>query len=513
MRHKIALGYLLLLVAASPTVAIGKARHAVVIVWDAMRPDFVSEQLTPNLYTLAQQGVTFAHHHSVYPSATEVNGTALFTGTYPARSGIIGNHEFRAKIDSAKPIHTENLESVRKGDELSEGHYLHVPTLPEIIQRSGRKTAIAGAKPVILLADRVARGSAGLSANIIAGATLPSNLLQLLTNLHGPFPGEKATERTRNDWTTESMLDPLWSDGVPAFSFLWMNQPDFTQHQTGPGSRESLEAIKNADANLGRVLRALEVRGVLKETDILIASDHGCSTVSSRVDLAAALKQVGVSAIREFKSKPQRGEVLVVSNSGSTFIYVIGHDPEVIQQIASFLQSWPHTGVIFTQKPVPGVFRLEQVHLDSEEAPDIIVSMRWTPDKNTNGVPGMMVSDGGFGPNQGSHVSLSPFDMHNTLIAVGPDFRRGVVSTLASGNVDIAPTILWIMGVKPPVRMDGRVLTEALTVSGPKVKSFEPRCLQATSETAGLVWRQYLKLTEVNGVAYIDEGNGAQIPK
>lgn len=125
----------------------------------------------------------------------------------------------------------------------------------------------------------------------------------------------------------------------------------------------------------------------------------------------------------------------------------------------------------------------------------------------------MMVSDGGFGPNQGSHVSLSPFDMHNTLIAVGPDFRRGVVSTLASGNVDIAPTILWIMGVKPPVRMDGRVLTEALTVSGPKVKSFEPRCLQATSETAGLVWRQYLKLTEVNGVAYIDEGNGAQIPK
>jgi predicted AlkP superfamily pyrophosphatase or phosphodiesterase len=54
-----------------------------------MRPDFVSAETTPHLWQLAQRGVTFAHHHPVFLSATEVNGTALATGAYPSRSFVI----------------------------------------------------------------------------------------------------------------------------------------------------------------------------------------------------------------------------------------------------------------------------------------------------------------------------------------------------------------------------------------------------------------------------------------
>ena len=45
-------------------------RHVVVVVWDGMRPDFVSEKTTPTLWKLAREGVTFRNHHAVYPSAT-----------------------------------------------------------------------------------------------------------------------------------------------------------------------------------------------------------------------------------------------------------------------------------------------------------------------------------------------------------------------------------------------------------------------------------------------------------
>jgi hypothetical protein len=38
--------------------AFGKASNVVVIVWDGMRPDFVSEETTPTLTRLARQGVT-----------------------------------------------------------------------------------------------------------------------------------------------------------------------------------------------------------------------------------------------------------------------------------------------------------------------------------------------------------------------------------------------------------------------------------------------------------------------
>src|SRR5205814_4724918 len=72
-----------------------KAERVVVVVWDGMRPDFVNAENTPALARLAAEGVTFANHHSVYISSTEVNATAIATGVHPNRSGIFANREFR----------------------------------------------------------------------------------------------------------------------------------------------------------------------------------------------------------------------------------------------------------------------------------------------------------------------------------------------------------------------------------------------------------------------------------
>jgi hypothetical protein len=190
----------------------------------------------------------------------------------------------------------------------------------------------------------------------------------------------------------------------------------------------------------------------------------------------------------------------------------VGHEESIIRRVVHFLQGWESTGVIFTRQPMPGAFSLDQVHLDSDAAPDVLVSMRWTPDKNKNGTPGMLIGEGSaFGPGQGLHVSLSPFDMHATLIAAGPHFRSGMVNTVASGNVDIAPTVLWILGITPPQPMDGRVLAEALTMKGPNIKAIkasEPGRLEARHEQDGAEWHQYLNITTVQGVLYIEEGNG-----
>ena len=78
--------------------AAATAEHVVRIVWDGMRPDFVSAQYTPQLYDLAQHGTFFKNHHPVYISSTEVNGTALATGMYPNKSGIMANSEYRPEI-------------------------------------------------------------------------------------------------------------------------------------------------------------------------------------------------------------------------------------------------------------------------------------------------------------------------------------------------------------------------------------------------------------------------------
>jgi arylsulfatase A-like enzyme len=310
------------------------------------------------------------------------------------------------------------------------------------------------------------------------------------------------------------MLEPLWTDGVPEFSLLWFNEPDFSQHKSAPGSEHGLAAIRNADNNLARVLQALEARGLRDTTDIIVVSDHGFSTIAAKADLAQALQSAGLPASRQAKSKPAPGDILVISNTGSTLVYVIGHDPNLVRKIVGFLQGWPFTGVIFTRRAISGTFALSQVYLDDDAVPDVFVSMRWTADRSKNGTPGMLTGEaGGNGPLQGGHGSLSPFDMHNTLVAVGPHFRPGTVDDLPTGNVDVAPTILWILGLKPPKSMDGRVLTEALSIPGPNVGSVRRRHLEASSTQGSTVWRQYLDITQLNGVTYYDEGNGQQSSK
>jgi hypothetical protein len=152
-----------------------KAEHILVIVWDGMRPDFIAPQYTPTLYQLAREGVFFKNHHPVYISSTEVNGTALATGMYPNHSGIMANSDYLPEIGWLGPAGTESVDAIRRGDLLTDGHYLAVPTLAEILQQAGHRTAVAGTKPVVLLHDRSLKrtSSVALSSVNLTGRSRP----------------------------------------------------------------------------------------------------------------------------------------------------------------------------------------------------------------------------------------------------------------------------------------------------------------------------------------------------
>src|SRR6266487_3551840 len=150
----VSFAFLLTQVLSNATAPARSDRHIVVVVWDGMRPDFVSEKNTPALWKLAHEGVIFRNHHAVYPSATNVNGTALSTGVYPGHSGVVANHEYRPEIDRKHSIDVEIPAVVEKGDKFSNGKYISFPTIAELIQRVGGRTVIAAAKTVGLLLDR-----------------------------------------------------------------------------------------------------------------------------------------------------------------------------------------------------------------------------------------------------------------------------------------------------------------------------------------------------------------------
>jgi predicted AlkP superfamily pyrophosphatase or phosphodiesterase len=491
-------------------------RHVVVMVWDGMRPDFITETNTPNLFALAKRGVFFAHNHPVYISSTEVNGTALATGAYPEHSGIIGNREYRPAIDPLESFGTESLAAMRKAD--GQGSYLGVPTLAETLQRKGFMTVIAGTKPVVLLHDHAARGKDATNVVLFEGQTLPQSVALGLTNALGSFADVGLTKTNRDIWTARALTEQLWKNGVPAFSLLWMAEPDNTQHATGVGSSQSLAAIHNSDHALSLVIAALKAKGVYEVTDIFVVSDHGFSTISGTVDIVGRLKKAGFKAFRKFNNPPAKGDILLIGLGGSVLLYVNGHDEPTIDRLVKFLQGDGYAGTIFTARAREGTFAMDDALIHSKDAPDVAFSLHWTTATNGNGAPGTVVSEaqgsnGSSSWQRGTHASLSPFDMHNTLVAAGPDLRSGFVDETPSGNLDVAPTILKILGVTPLQPMDGRVLSEALNSSSEKSPEIKKQQLNVRATLPTGEWMQTLDISEVSGVRYLDQGIGTFTPK
>jgi arylsulfatase A-like enzyme len=504
--------------ASAPTK--GKAEHVVVVVWDGMRRDFITPQYAPTLYHLTEEGVFFGKHHPVYISSTEVNGTAIATGAYPVKSGIMANSDYRPMLGWLGPNNTEGVESIRRGDMMSDGHYILVPTVAEILHQAGYRTAVAGSKPVALLHDRAIRRPSGAAADspvLYKGKTIPRALADSLVKLNDDkqLPGTTSYPNTAVDtWTTKALTEGLWKKGVPTYSILWLSEPDASQHETGVGSETALAGIASSDKRLKEVLEALEKKKVLDKTDVFVVSDHGFSTISRGPDVVEILKKAGFQATKKFDD-PEPGDILVVGLGGSVSFYVFDDDEATIKRLVHFLQGTDFAGVIFSRIPVEGAFPFEQVRISTNNgAPDVLISMRWTSDKNEYGAPGLLEAEGGK-KGKGSHASLCPSDLRNTLVAAGPDFRRGVIDDLPSGNADLAPTILHILGVAQPQNspMDGRVLSEALATSEPLSDPPQSKTIESSRDIGLFQWRQYLKYTEYSGRIYYDEGNGAPVPK
>jgi arylsulfatase A-like enzyme len=299
---------------------------------------------------------------------------------------------------------------------------------------------------------------------------------------------------------------------MPAFSVLWLGEPDLTQHESAPGAPAALAAIESADKNLAAVLSSLDRKGGRETTDVFVVSDHGFSTIKRSVDLRKILRDAGFSAQTEFNDEPKRGDIMLAGNGGSVLFYVEGRDAEVTRGLVEFLQRTDFAGVIFTREAMPGVFRLDQAKINSKDAPDVVMAFRWDEKKNQFGVPGMIDADWQRGAGKGTHATLSRFDMHNTLIAAGPDFRYAKVTDLPSGNVDLAPTILRILGITPPQQLDGRILSEAMiNIDAPTLKP-ETKTIEAAKDFPSGTWRQSLQISRVGSTIYLDEGNGAFVP-
>ena len=487
-----------------------KPRHVVLVVWDGMRPDFVTERYSPTLNKLAHEGVQFRNHHSVYPTATDVNGAALATGAYPNHNGLFANLAVRAAINPRRPVDMADPDIIRRGDETSGGKYLSLPTIAELVRGANKKVALAGTKSVAVLFHRhndwmIAR-TRDKQLTIFAAAPMSGAVSEATTALLGPFLIESnATAAQRNTYSTRALTEVLWRSGVPEFSLLWLSEPDLSQHNFAPGSPEAIAAIQAVDQNLATVLGALDRNHVRDWTDVFVVSDHGFSTIRRSIDVVGLLNKAGFRAGQEFSGSAKTGDILVCGNGGSLLFYVKDHDSAVIGRLIEWLEQSDFAGIVFADK-AKGAFPLSRGYIDVADPPDVVMSFRWYGDKNKFGVPGLIDADWNRPAGEGTHATLSPYDIHNTLIAAGPDLRRGFDDDLPTGNVDLAPTILHLLGISPPAHLQGRELAEAFAESEGSRSTSQRSDSSVRVITNGKRGFR-LKISSVYDSEYIDQGD------
>ena len=437
------------------------ATKQLLIVLDGLRPDYVTPRLMPTLYSIGRRGVVFEHHHAVYPTVTRVNASSMATGAYPGTHGLLGNTVFFPKVDPRRFLETQDRSNLLK-IEASGDRLLTTNALGEVLQAAGKRLLVvsAGSTGASYLLN--SKGSGG--GIIQTSYTLPATLHPQVIAALGEADADHMSSAEKNRRAVDAFLKVGLREIDPAVTVFWFTDPDTVAHAKGIGHPDTVVALSRLDNEIKRLFDGLSQAGVLSTTDIWITSDHGFSTHTGAPDLDAVL--------RPFSGVLADGTPRIVESEGA--IYVRDHEPATIVRIVDQLQHTAGIGAIFTPASivgsldgrVSGTLSFGTIRWAHERAADILFSPDWTDRANGYGYRGTSASEGTAG-----HGSTSPFDVHNILIAIGPDVRSGDHGRNPSGNVDFAPTFLKLVGVEIPASMEGRVLEDALRMGARSIGS------------------------------------------
>jgi predicted AlkP superfamily pyrophosphatase or phosphodiesterase len=456
-------------------------KRACLMVWDGLRPDQVSPEVTPHLHALAQRGVWFERSHAVFPSVTRANSAAIATGCRPGRNGVPGNAfmlRSQGQLQTYSSGDATNLERLAEADGQP---ILLVDTLADRVHRSGGSTVVVGSgSPGSGFLQHPRAMDVG-EAVIADGIPALAGFMEAVQGRFGPLPSRHDFPASKwTDYFTRIVTEFVIPELQPTLLVFWHTDPDHTSHYRGYGAPETVQSLRDADAHLGALLATYERLGLRDSTAIVVTSDHGGSTIGQRVrpahDLGLILPGAGVA-----------------ENGGAVFVY------SADRQTVRAIRRLNYAGPIFTRNGRDGTFPLSLVGLDGPRAPDVVFSLRWDDDSIRGGLPGTV--SGTYGKLIVEHGSLSPFDLHNTLAMEGPDFRPAWIDPAPVGNIDICPTLVHVLGLDRGSEMDGRVLREALR-DADTAPGWTTREEEASS--AGL--RQRVWFEETDGGAYLTGG-------
>jgi arylsulfatase A-like enzyme len=312
----------------------------------------------------------------------------------------------------------------------------------------------------------------------------------------------------------------------------------------------SAAAIRNADDNLKQLQDALNELGLADDTNIVVAADHGFSTISKESATSPAAKADYPDApkgalpsgflaidiaqglglplfdpdnnnVRRADERatprgngligpdPTKPDVVVAANGGSDLVYVPSKDAALVQRVVDLLLAQDYVSGLFVDDDLgefAGTLPLSAINLKGPaRTPRPTIAVNFRSFSTGCAEPVMCtveIADAGLQQGQGMHGSFSRADTMNFMAAIGPDFKRGFVDEAPVSNADMGQTLARLLGLKIPFKggLRGRVVEEALPNGA--MPAVTAATLRSGASAAGL--QTVVEYQQVGSTRYFD---------
>ena len=450
----------------------GEAKYAVIVVVDGMRPDYMTIASMPNLRKLMSIGTSYegAWVGGVVNNTPPGHST-ITTGCFTRTHGIVAfNWKDPVTGDDFNPT---KLKPVQKGDLARIFSNAKAPSIGRLLKETdpSAKIAAVGAHKFYAVASLAADSSdctlflGGQRKNVELGLEGAPDDTGQGDFVQGQRPSKEVMRRARDlasrgdSWGMDAAII-VAEELKPRVLMINLPATDGTGHTCGGILSPDVmkPVVENVDREIGRLVDAYEKLGIYDQTVFIVTADH-----AMMLDEPPAKGAITDEAFRKAGVK-----VVCSTGAGPMWISDSSKAAEVTESImaarprgasAGYFKvkegdSYVYRACPATEKSVDAKLGRTYEYLLSTVAcangPDIFLCSR-----EPSSVPADL-------PKRGRHYQIAWGAQHVPLVISGPGVKQGLVSKSPARIVDIAPTVLTLLGAQPK-GMDGIALADALT--------------------------------------------------
>ncbi len=450
----IALAILVAAISLNPVHAEKSNRHVVVVSIDGLASYLLQDTKAPlpTVRRLAREGSVAQKGMKVSnPSVTWPNHTSIITGVHPEKHGVLANGVLvRGALDI--PV---TIDSRRDQRDL-----IRIPTLLEAARAAGLTTGEVNWP--------CTRGSESLDDSF---PDVPDSLLHTTARFRAELVAKGwLSDETHAAFAANSVVgrDLIWTEAAchlirerkPNLTLVHLLNVDATHHALGPQTAAGYTANAYADMCLARIVAAIDEAGIREQTTLIVVSDHGFTTTPKAIRPNVLLRQAELLSVSA--GKIQEARIHVIPEGGIGLVYCTNPGEATADSERAKKLFEGQEGV--AEVLLPNQFAEYGLPHPREyaPAPDAVLVA-----KDGYSVSASVEGDTFVATNTeartslGSHGFISTLEKMNALCVLSGCGIRAGVELEGVENIDIAPTIAQLLGLKD-FPADGKVLEKAL---------------------------------------------------